>query len=92
MADLINKKMEERKNNPQTQQMGADADKLAAALKPTVDGTKVVINLDQDTVDNILIPIMVNAAGRNGGGPGPGAAPGAAPAPPPENNGGGMQQ
>jgi hypothetical protein len=92
MADLINKKMEERKNNPQTQQMGADADKLAAALKPTVDGTKVVINLDQDTVDNILIPIMVKAAGRNGGGPGPGAAPGAAPAPPPENNGGGMQQ
>jgi len=96
MADLINKKMQERKNDPQAQQMGADADKLAAALKPTVDGTKVVINLDQETVDNVVIPMMIKASARNNPGPGPGAGAGAPPAqavPPPQpGNGGGIPQ
>jgi hypothetical protein len=84
MADMINKKIQERKNDPQAQQMGADADKLAAALKPTVNGTRVVINLDQDTVDNVMIPIMVKATALNSrAGPGPGNGP------PPANGGGG---
>jgi len=94
VADMINKKIQERKNDPKAQQMGADADKLATALQPKVDGTKVVINLDQETVDNVIIPIMTKAGAMQGGpggsgGPpgGPGGMPGGPP-PPPE--GGGM--
>lgn len=90
LADVINKKIQERKNDPKAQQMGADADKLAAALTPKVDGSKVVINLDQDTMDNVIIPIMSKAGAMQGGppgGPGPGGPPPGT-TPPPE--GGGM--
>jgi hypothetical protein len=94
VADMINKKIEERRNDPKAQQLGADADKLAAALKPKVDGTKVVIDVDQDTVDNVLIPVMIKASAMGGGpanGPGPGGPPaGTPPGTPAPPEGGGM--
>jgi hypothetical protein len=53
-------------------------------VKPTVTGDQVVIAVDQDTLDNVVGPIMVRMMQR--GGPG-GSGPGPATPPPADNNG-----
>jgi len=86
MADLINQKMQDGKADPAKRGniTPDDYDKLISAVKPTVTGDQVVIAVDQDTIDNVIGPIMMRAMRR--GGPGP-AAPGPAAAPPADNNG-----
>ena len=78
LSDLINKKMEDAKNDPSKRgNIGADDfDKLIAAAKPAVSGTQVVISIDQDTIDNVVGPILTRSMQ---GAPKPAAAP-AAPA------------
>lgn len=81
LADLLTKKIADGKagflnNGKMTPE---DFAKFAAAIKPTVTGTQVVISLDQDTIDNILVPIMSKSMQAA-------AQPAAAP-PPPDNGG-----
>jgi hypothetical protein len=87
MADLITKKIQTGKADA-TQQgkiSPEDYDKLSVALKPKVDGSQVVIAIDQDTMDNVVGPMMFKATQQQQGR-------GDAPPPPqqqpqPENNG-----
>jgi hypothetical protein len=85
MADLVTKKLQSGKNDA-TQQGNIspeDYDKLSVAMKPKVDGSAVVIAIDQDTMDNVVGPLLFKATQHNQAGPGPGAPP-----PPPPDNGG----
>lgn len=63
MADLIEKKMQDAKNDPAKHgNIGPeDFDKLITAVKPTVSGTQVVMNLDQDTINNVVGPILAKS-------------------------------
>ena len=82
LSDLINKKMEDAKSDP-TKRGNIDADdfdKLITAVKPAVSGTQVVISLDQDTIDNVIGPILTKSMQS--------ARPAAAPPPTPADNGG----
>jgi hypothetical protein len=82
LSDLINKKMEDAKADPSKRGNidADDFDKLIAAVKPTVSGTQVVISLDQDTIDNVIGPIVTKAMQS--------ARPAAAPPPAPADNSG----
>jgi len=86
LADLINQKMQDGKADPAKRGniSPEDYDKLISAVKPTVTGDQVVIAVDQDTIDNVIGPIMVRSMQRAGPGP---AAPGPAAPPPADNNG-----
>ncbi len=89
LAGLITKKIQDAKNDP-TQRgniSAGDFDKLAAAVKPKVDGSQVVMAMDQDTMDNVVGPILARAAQHNQTQPPPPQAPPAGPPPPPDNNG-----
>jgi hypothetical protein len=84
MSDLINQKIQSAKDSA-TKNGNMSADdfaKLAAAAKPTVSGSQVIITIDQDTIDNVLGPMMARMAGRNQAGPAPAPA-----GPPPSDNG-----
>jgi hypothetical protein len=92
LADLVTKKIQDAKTD--STQRGSisaeDFDKLAAAVKPKVDGSQVVMALDQDTMDNVVGPILARAAQRNSPPPpqaAPDQAPPAGPPAPPDNNG-----
>jgi hypothetical protein len=74
--------MEDAKNDPSKRGNidADDFDKLLAAVKPTVSGTQVVISLDQDTIDNVIGPILTKSMQSS--------RPAATPPPaPPDNNG-----
>jgi hypothetical protein len=93
LADLINQKEQAVKDDP-TKHGNLSTDdfnKLMAAAKPTVTGTQLVFTLDQDTIDNVLGPMMAKMAQRQATG-GPQAQPGQTPPaggpPPPADNGG----
>jgi hypothetical protein len=54
LAGLLNQKLEDWQNNPQSQKnLGDQLPKLAAELKPVVDGSRVTMALDQATLDTI---------------------------------------
>jgi hypothetical protein len=89
---MFNKEIQDKKNDPNNNTSGLsqdDIDKLTAAVKPQVSGSQVVVSIDQDTMDNVIGPIMAKSMQKNmqhQAGPGPGAMP-------PDNggmNGGGM--
>jgi hypothetical protein len=82
LSDLINKKMEDAKTDPSKRGNidADDFDKLIAAVKPTVSGTQVVISLDQETIDNVIGPILSKSMQGT-------AKPAAAPAAPADNSG-----
>jgi hypothetical protein len=84
LADLLAKKIADGKagflNNGKMSP--DDYAKFAAAIKPAVSGTQVVISLDQDTIDNIIVPIMSKSMQAS--------QPAATPPPPADNNNGGM--
>jgi hypothetical protein len=84
MADLITKKIQTGKTDATAQGniSPEDYDKLSVALKPKVDGSQVVIAIDQDTMDNVVGPMMFKASQHN-------QRTETAPQPPaaPENNG-----
>jgi hypothetical protein len=86
LADLINQKIQDGKADPGKRGniSADDYDKLILAVKPTVTGAQVVIAVNQDTIDNVIGPIMMRAMQH--GAPGP-AAPGPATPPPADNNG-----
>jgi len=73
LSDLITKKMQDAKNDPSKHGNIAadDFDKLIAAAKPAVSGTQVVIAVDQDTIDNVIGPIVIKSmhAGHPAGQP-----------------------
>jgi hypothetical protein len=82
LSDLITKKMQDAKNDP-SKHGNLDADdlnKLLAAVKPAVSGTRVVIALDQDTIDNVVGPMLTKSMHP--------AAATPPPAPPPADNSG----
>jgi hypothetical protein len=85
MADLVTKKIQSGKDDAtQRGNLSADDyDKLATAMKPKVDGTQVVIAIDQDTMDNVIGPMLFKATQHGPGGPQGQQAP-----PPPADNGG----
>lgn len=88
LADLVTKKIQDAKNDP-TQRgniSAEDFDKLAAAVKPKVDGSQVIMALDQDTMDNVVGPILARAAQQHQRQPTPPGPPAGPPAPP-DNNG-----
>jgi hypothetical protein len=91
MATLITNQMEKQKADPKARATYGDMlDKLSAAAKPTVDGSKVNIALTQDTMDNIVGPMMTKAmqsAPRPSGAGGPPGEPGI---PPQDNSNPGM--
>jgi hypothetical protein len=67
MADLVSKKIQSGKDDA-TQRgniSAEDYDKLSAAMKPKVDGTQVVIAIDQETMDNVVGPLLFKAAQRS---------------------------
>jgi len=86
MADLVTKKIQAGKDDPtQRGNISADDyDKLSVAMKPKVDGTQVVIAIDQETMDNVVGPLLFKATQHNQAGPGPAASP---PPAPDSNNG-----
>jgi hypothetical protein len=86
LAGLINQKMQDGKADPNKRGniTPEDYDKLISAVKPTVTGDQVVIAVDQDTIDNVIGPIVMRTMQR--GRPGP-ATPGPATPPPADNNG-----
>ena len=86
LADLINQKMQDGKaaNTKPGNIIPEDYDKLILAMKPTVTGSQLVIAVDQDTIDNVIGPIMLRTMRH--GGPGPGTPSPATP-PPADNNG-----
>jgi hypothetical protein len=96
LADLINKKEQAIKDDPSKHGdlSNDDFNKLMTAAKPTVSGTQLVFTLDQDTIDNVLGPMMAKmaqrqaTAGQEQPGQTPPPAPGGA-TPPPGDNGGG---
>ena len=60
LADYLNQQMQDAKNGA-TSRPAADADdiaKLIDAAKPTVSGTQVVVSLDQNTIDNVVGPML----------------------------------
>jgi hypothetical protein len=63
LQKLITSKMQQPpdKNDPMDP---ADAAKLKEIFKPTVSGTQVKMTVDQDTLDNVVIPIMIKTADR----------------------------
>jgi hypothetical protein len=67
LADLITKKIQDSKPDATKDgNMTTDEfDKLAAAVKPAVSGTQVVMTLDQNTLDNVVGPMMARAVQRN---------------------------
>jgi hypothetical protein len=78
MADLVTKKIQDGKiDATQRGNISAeDYDKLSTAMKPKVDGTQVVIAIDQGTMDNVVGPLLFKAAQRNpASGPPPQAGP-----------------
>jgi hypothetical protein len=86
LSDMISKKIDDAKNDPNHNRGSFSADdfsKLMTAVKPAVSGTQVVISLDQDTIDNVVGPILAKSMQ-------PAARPAAAPAAAPADNGGGM--
>jgi hypothetical protein len=85
MADLITKKIQTGKADAtqQGKMSPEDYDKLSAALKPKVDGSQVVIAIDQDTMDNVVGPMMFKATQQHGRADGPPPQQ----QPQPENNG-----
>ncbi|HEY1922676.1 MAG TPA: hypothetical protein VGG44_07900 [Tepidisphaeraceae bacterium] len=60
MSDLITQKLASGKADATAKGniTADDYDKLSAAMKPTVSGSQVVIALDQDTMDNVIGPMM----------------------------------
>jgi len=86
LVDLVNKKIQAGKDDPaQRGNISAeDYGKLSVAMKPKVDGSQVVIAIDQDTMDNVVGPLLFKATQRNQAGRG---GPGAAPPAQPDNNG-----
>ena len=74
--------MQDAKNDPSKRGNidADDFDKLITAVKPAVSGTQVVISLDQDTIDNVIGPILTKSMQASK----PAAPPAAAPA---DNNG-----
>ena len=67
MADLVSKKIQSGKDDA-TQRgniSAEDYDKLSAAMKPKVDGTQVVIAIDQGTMDKVVGPLLFKAAHSN---------------------------
>jgi hypothetical protein len=89
LSNMLNKKIVDDKadaikNGNMTPE---NYDKMAATIKPTVSGTQVLIALDQDSIDNVILPAMIasqqHRAAQMGGPGGPGAPGGA----PPDNNG-----
>jgi hypothetical protein len=95
MADMINQKIQSYKDDPTKRgDMSADDfNKVAAAIKPSVDGTKVTMNLDADTIDNVLGPMMVKMGTATATVPvksAPAQPGGGGAAPPADNSGGGM--
>ena len=84
MADYLNQQMQDAKNGA-TSRPAADADdiaKLIDAAKPTVSGTQVVVSLDQNTIDNVIGPMLTNQMSHA-----PAPAPGGPMGPPPADNG-----
>jgi hypothetical protein len=67
MADLITKKIQTGKTDATAQGniSPEDYDKLSVALKPKVDGSQVVIAIDQETMDNVIGPMMFKASQHN---------------------------
>ena len=65
LSKLLITKMQEPpdKNSPQ-QMDSADVEKLKQIFKPVVDGDKVKMSVDQDTLDNVVIPIMIKNSER----------------------------
>jgi hypothetical protein len=92
MSDMIDAKIRSYKDDPTKRgDMNADDfNKLAAAAKPTVDGSKVVMTLDADTIDNVLGPMMVKMGTATAQPQATPAQPGAGGPPPADNTGGGM--
>jgi hypothetical protein len=63
LADLINQKMQDGKTDP-TKRGNISADdynKLILALKPAVTGAQVGVAVDQDTIDNVIGPIVIRS-------------------------------
>ena len=97
LADLINKKEQAIKDDPTKHGdlSNDDFNKLMTAAKPSVTGTQLVFTLDQDTIDNVLGPMMAKmaqhqAAGGAQGQPGQAPANAGAPPAPADNGGNGM--
>lgn len=85
LSDLITKKMQDAKDDP-SKRGNFDADdfaKLIAAAKPAVSGTQVVIALDQDTIDNVVGPMLTKSMVVQRAAPA-----GPTPPPPPADNSG----
>jgi hypothetical protein len=90
MATMINTQFDQQKNDPKARAQYGDAlDKLAVAAKPAVDGSKVTITLTQDTLDNVVGPMMTKAMQSTPKRDAAGGPPGE-PGIPPQDSGGGM--
>jgi hypothetical protein len=82
MADYINQQMQDAKNGA-TSRPATDADdiaKLIDAAKPTVTGTQVVISVDQNTIDNVVGPMLTKRMSQA-----PASAPGGPMGAPPDS-------
>jgi hypothetical protein len=92
MQDLINQKIQAVKDDPTKRGdwSADDFNKLAAAAKPSVDGSKVLITLDADTIDNVVAPMVMKVGLVHATATPAPAQPGGGPPPPADNAGGGM--
>ncbi|MDP9175049.1 MAG: hypothetical protein M3O30_14475 [Planctomycetota bacterium] len=62
MLSSLNKQIDQMRNDPQSiKRLGDQTNKLADALKPAADGTKITMSLDQSTIDGVLPVIMKNS-------------------------------
>ena len=82
LAALFNKNIQQYKDDPTKRGDVSqdDFNKLLTVAKPTVAGSQVTMNLDQDTIDNVLGPMFVKTMQRHTATPPPaGGAPAQAP-------------
>jgi hypothetical protein len=65
LATLFNQKITQMKADPQARKnLGDQLDKIAGAMKPTVDGSKVTVTLDQPTIDAMAKRMVANRTTR----------------------------